>query len=485
MGWLAKYETWVWLFLVVGGFVWLTRVPELRLIRFRLGASLLIVVAFFFFARGVWSMVLLLLLARPVFFVFGMVWSEVVAHFAFRAFHASVMGDGGPAGPMSSPSYALARHFRATGRTTLAIRNIKDRMRNHPEDFEGLYLLALIHAQDLRDLKSARHFTQLILNAEAISHGQKEYAALEYERWRLSVNPGDATAIMFSGSNQPAFAVDETSGKLRLSPKAGLSSGLAQGVSPHPGTKPRQFLDGILASEERKPPGPDPDYNESRRLRHAQKPKSAIALAERQLKMTDAPFEGMLLVATIYAEDLHDLAGAQTWINKILDLDFTRSGAKEYAKNQLAEWQSGKAAAHGKFIEVKTTPGGPVVTLPAADEHETPPRLKNAGPVRLPPHYLNLEAWAQHADFQEILELRANGQFGSALELTEKRLLDYPGDYATLQLIAAIQAEDCANYWRAQRLVEQIERQNHIPVECKERSRAWLQTCYHRIQNVR
>ena len=123
-----------------------------------------------------------------------------------------------------------------------------------------------------------------------------------------------------------------------------------------------------------------------------------------------------------------------------------------------------------------------MVSLEVAEDDEAPPRQKVAGPVRWPEHYLSLEAWEHDAAVQEILERRACGQLGSALELAEKHLQDHPSDYATLQLMAAIHAVDCANYWRALKLVEQIERTEHIPAECKERSRAWLQACYERIQ---
>ena len=293
-GWIWNVDwhalsTWGYATLIAMAFLWLTRAPELRVRRLRLGAALVMVLCFWMAMRTRNPLYMLfgLVLLRPVLFLFGLIWSEVVAHYAAESFEAVVYGgDFGKAAP--NVSYALPRHLRATKRPRLAIHLIKDKLREKPEDFEGLLLLARIHAEDRKDLRAAAKVVKRALKAETISPSHKNCLAVQYEFWRQELNP----------TAKPLLADDRLWKEIRAHSR----------------------------------------YAEARQHLAAGRVKEAIASAKTELKKSPDDVEGLYLLARIHGEYEHDLKGAEAWAQKILALDYTPSGYSDFIKAMLETW---------------------------------------------------------------------------------------------------------------------------------------------------
>ncbi|HSY17045.1 MAG TPA: tetratricopeptide repeat protein [Candidatus Acidoferrales bacterium] len=81
---------------------------------------------------------------------------------------------------------------------------------------------------------------------------------------------------------------------------------------------------------------------------------------------------------------------------------------------------------------------------------------------------------AEPAPPQSLDDLLAQGFFGSAIEVLEQKLREQPGDFDLLLRLATIQAVNCANLPRAEKLVRQIEADPRFTPEQAAAARAKL-----------
>jgi len=256
----------------------------------RLGVALVMLVCFWMATRTRNPMYMLfgLLLLRPVLFIFGVLWSDVITHYASKSFEAVVYG-GDSGKPVRQISYALPRHFRDTKRPRLAIQFIKHQLREKPEDFEGLLLLARIYAEDRRDLAAAAKVVKRALKAETIPPSHKNFLAVEYEFWRQHLDP----------SAQPLLADERLWKEIRAHSR----------------------------------------FTEARRHLAEGRVKEAIASTEAELRRSPEDVEGLYLLARIHGEYTRDLKAAERWAQKIIDLKYTPSGYSEFVKAMLETWR--------------------------------------------------------------------------------------------------------------------------------------------------
>ena len=92
------------------------------------------------------------------------------------------------------------------------------------------------------------------------------------------------------------------------------------------------------------PPEPKPVYSAALAKRKFNRPLEAIVLIREQLAKFPDDFEGILLLANIQAEDMHDLAGAELTLNHFCDKPTAPARQVVAALSQLADWHLKKAA---------------------------------------------------------------------------------------------------------------------------------------------
>ena len=86
------------------------------------------------------------------------------------------------------------------------------------------------------------------------------------------------------------------------------------------------------------PPEPKPYYSIALAKRKLYKPLEAIVEIRRQLAQFPADYEGISLLATIQAEDMKDLAGAEMTLNHFCDSPAAPPKQIAAALTQLADW---------------------------------------------------------------------------------------------------------------------------------------------------
>jgi len=86
------------------------------------------------------------------------------------------------------------------------------------------------------------------------------------------------------------------------------------------------------------PPERKPFYSMAMARRNRGKPQEAVAEIRRQLAMFPNDFEGVMLLARVQAEDLADLAGAETTLNHFGDWPHAPLKQVAAAYTQLADW---------------------------------------------------------------------------------------------------------------------------------------------------
>jgi outer membrane protein assembly factor BamD (BamD/ComL family)/heme/copper-type cytochrome/quinol oxidase subunit 4 len=95
----------------------------------------------------------------------------------------------------------------------------------------------------------------------------------------------------------------------------------------------------------REPPEPKPFYSIAMAKRNRGKPREAIMEIRRQLEKFPNDFEGVMLLARMQAEDLADLAAAETTLNHFCDWPGALLKQVVAACSQLADWHLKSADA--------------------------------------------------------------------------------------------------------------------------------------------
>lgn len=298
-----------------------------------------------------------------------------IAQKAADGMEATLYGPHEGAAPKAN--YALAHHYRQTGRQQMAIEDIKKTLVNHPEDIEGLLLLGSIYAEDLNNFKEAEKIVQKILNSPTVLPSLKECARLKFEDWQQKRNPNAKIKV------------------LAVPP-------------PTPTLERKQTIDYQLAREHRQ----------------AGRYKEAIQCVNQVLRKKPEDFEGLLLLATIYAEDLDQMHLAEAAIKRILDSDDMRTGYKEYATSQLEAWQGPpvNSASHASpaVVQIEAEPPAPVNELETAKEHH------------------------------------AKGRYGSAVEILQNMLNRDRNDLEALIHLALVYVDGMKDVPKAERWFEEI-----------------------------
>jgi tetratricopeptide (TPR) repeat protein len=84
---------------------------------------------------------------------------------------------------------------------------------------------------------------------------------------------------------------------------------------------------------------PKPFYSVAMAQRKKAKPQEAIAAIHQQLAKFPRDYEGILLMATIQAEDMNDLSAAEETLNQFCDWEKAPPSQVAAALTQLADWQ--------------------------------------------------------------------------------------------------------------------------------------------------
>jgi TolA-binding protein len=86
------------------------------------------------------------------------------------------------------------------------------------------------------------------------------------------------------------------------------------------------------------PPEPKPQYSVALTKRKLRRPREAIVEVQKQLAQFPNDYEGVMLLATIQAEDTMDLASAETTLNLFCDSPDAPTRQVAAAFTQLADW---------------------------------------------------------------------------------------------------------------------------------------------------
>ena len=92
------------------------------------------------------------------------------------------------------------------------------------------------------------------------------------------------------------------------------------------------------------PPDPMPAYSSALAKRKSNRPLEAVVAIREQLAKFPKDFEGLMLLASIQAEDLDDLPGAEITLNHFCDLPDAPDRQVVAALTQLADWHLKKVA---------------------------------------------------------------------------------------------------------------------------------------------
>ncbi|MDR3460365.1 MAG: hypothetical protein P4N60_23295 [Verrucomicrobiae bacterium] len=179
--------------------------------------------------------------------------------------------------------------------------------------------------------------------------------------------------------------------------------------------------------------------NEAARLRAA----GQFAEAEKRLKallvINPADADAAMLLMRLYAQDFRDPGKASDVLRALEKQPHVAAAHLDYARRSICEWS-------------RPAP------LPSAPAEPVPP--------------------------QSLDELLAHGFFGSAIELLEEKIREQPRDFDLRLRLAAVQAVNCANLPRAEKLVRQIETdKNFTPAQAaaaRAKLKEWHEACLQR-----
>jgi tetratricopeptide (TPR) repeat protein len=397
MEWINEHKTAIFVLELIVG-VWLiTSTPELRSLKLRLKllAGLLAIVSLFYFqisSSPVLDTLIKLMLVRPIFFVCGLLWSSVTGYYASRAFESLYDATEDSSSIPCTGNYSLPRYFRQIGRVNFALAETKRRLKENPDDVEGNYLLACLYAEDLKDLDGARDSIQKLLGNLAVGHAVKELLLTHYEAWRQKLRPYDASAklAMPSGSLKPKNALDavrelRSSGHLKQAVAAlekqlkndpsdyeALLLGMRihaedlkdlvsaqrwlekiQAISPLPSGYAEYAKASMDAWQNKTPTPPRPaaadepaeippvdfGYVNAKKHRENARYGTAIECIQNHLKACPNDFEGLFLLAAIYAESCSDLHSADKVIRQIERAADIAPEEKTKACQQMKCWR--------------------------------------------------------------------------------------------------------------------------------------------------
>jgi tetratricopeptide (TPR) repeat protein len=304
---LNSPKTWVFLLYLVVFFFLVTRAPELRVRRLRFGVSLILLAVFVILVANMHNEITLLfaaILIRPVLFVFGLIWSDVIGHHAGAMLDAATFGGNSGTPLEEKPSYRFERFCRDTGRYQFAIDALEKRFRKGRDEFEGLLLLASIYAKDLANLAKAEKIIGRILKSTDIHEGHKEYAAAELTRWK---QPSAAETIEVP-KDSPLITIAEPEAPLR----------------------PAQVRE------------------RAQQLRQEGRIGSAMELLKDLHRREPGDGECILLLAEMEAVDCGSYEVAREMVERLVASD-AEAGLRERARRKLEEWRAKKFGADGRL----------------------------------------------------------------------------------------------------------------------------------------
>ena len=140
------------------------------------------------------------------------------------------------------------------------------------------------------------------------------------------------------------------------------------------------------------------------------------------MELTPDDFEARYWLATVYAEDLHNLAAAEREVAVIAGYSTIGPGSKEMARQRLATWKATPLAQLGP----------PKVVKKIQEPYQPPTGPNAAVPDDMPPPLPTVPTAAA----EEIMEvshpsvelLFTQGKYGSAVQMLETMLAANPAD---------------------------------------------------------
>lgn len=131
-------------------------------------------------------------LAAGVGIFLGALWAPHVANFVAGLLTNSL--DGGAADEEPPPLYAIARARRKQGRREEALAEVRAQLSRHPQDCEGLLLLAEMQAEDCGDLEAAEDAVETLLAVPDLLPGSAALALNRLADWKLKRGRDEAGA---------------------------------------------------------------------------------------------------------------------------------------------------------------------------------------------------------------------------------------------------------------------------------------------------
>lgn len=109
---------------------------------------------------------------------------------------------------------------------------------------------------------------------------------------------------------------------------------------------------GDLFDGGNQPPERRPAYSIAQSKRRQNKPLEAIVAIREQLAQFPNDFQGVMLLATIQAEDMDDLPGAEITLRRFCDAPGVPEEQASKALRQLAEWHFDKGSDDDTVLEI-------------------------------------------------------------------------------------------------------------------------------------
>lgn len=167
------------------------------------------------------------------------------------------------------------------------------------------------------------------------------------------------------------------------------------------------------------PAPPSVDDRLVKTMRREGRPKDAIEYLRGILELTPDDFEARYWLATVYAEDLHNLAAAEREVATIAGYSTIGPGSKEMARQRLATWKATPLSQLGppkvvkKIQEPYQPPTGPNAAVP----DDMPPPLPTAAVEEI-----------MEVSHPSVELLFTQGKYGSAVQMLETILAANPAD---------------------------------------------------------
>jgi len=147
-------------------------------------------------------LVVLIVIAVPVFFVFGLfviVGCAVVLSFIWTPHLGGIVAqpltslfDGGSLAPEPRPLYSIAQSKQKRGEYLEAVNEIRRQLERFPTDLEGHMLLAQIQAEDLKDIQGAELTIQRLCAQPGHAPKNITFALYSLADWHLQVGDREA-----------------------------------------------------------------------------------------------------------------------------------------------------------------------------------------------------------------------------------------------------------------------------------------------------